>query len=138
MKDLEIARTRLKEENLSLVVVKDGKTIFETKSSGLKGFLQVIELLGKELTESSVADKIMGRAVALLSVYSRVYAVFAVTISEEGIKVLEDNNIPYQFERCVPSVLNSKGDDMCPFEKLTMTYADPAEAYSKLKSLIKT
>lgn len=138
MKDLEIARTRLKEGNLSLVVVKHGKIIFETESSGLKGFLQVIELLGRELVESSVADKIMGRAAALLSVFSCVSAVFAVTISEEGIKVLEDNNIPYQFERCVPSILNSKGNGTCPFEKLTMTFANPAEAYAKLKSLIKT
>jgi len=138
MKDLEIAGIRLKEGNLSFVVVKDGKIIFETKSSGLRSFLQAIELLNKELAESSVADKIMGRAAALLSVYSRVSAVFAVTISKEGINVLEENNIPYQFERRVPNILNSKRDDMCPFEKLTITTTNPAEAYLKLKSLIKT
>ena len=136
--DLEIARNRLKEENLSLVIVKDGKIIFETKSSGLRGFLQAIELFNKRLTESSLADRVMGRAAALLSVYSGVSAVFAVTISEEGIKVLEDNNILYQFENCVPKILNSRGNDMCPFEKLTISITGPAEAYSKLKSLIKT
>jgi hypothetical protein len=138
MKDLEIARIRLKEGNLSLVIAKNGKIIFETRSHGLRGFLQAINLLDKELAESSVADRIMGRAAALLSVYSNVSAVFAVTISKEGIKVLEDNNIPYQFESCVPKILNSKGDDMCPFEKLTITLTNPAKAYSKLKSLIKT
>ena len=138
MKDLEIARIRLKEGNLSLVIAKNGKAIFETRSHGLRGFLQAINLLDKELAESSVADRIMGRAAALLSVYSNVSAVFAVTISEEGIKVLEDNNIPYQFESCVPKILNSKGDDMCPFEKLTITLTNPAKAYSKLKSSIKT
>jgi hypothetical protein len=138
MKDLEIARIRLKEGNLSLVIAKNGKIIFETRSHGLRGFLQAINLLDKELAESSVADRIMGRAAALLSVYSHISAVFAVTISKEGIKVLEDNNIPYQFESCVPKILNSKGDDMCPFEKLTITLTNPAKAYSKLKSLIKT
>jgi len=138
MRDLEVARSKLKGENLSLVIVKDGKIVFKTMSSGIGGFLQAIELLNRELAESSIADKIMGRAAALLSVYSRVSAVFAVTISKEGIKVLEDNDIPYQFERRVPNILNSKGDDMCPFEKLTITITNPAEAYSKLKSLIKT
>jgi len=138
MKDLEIAKVRLSERNLSLVIVKDNKIIFETRSPGLGGFLQAIELLDKELAESSVADKIMGRAAALLSVYSCVSAVFSVTISEEAIKVLEDNGILYQFENRVLKILNFKGDDMCPFEKLTMTLTNPAEAYSKLKSLIKT
>lgn len=138
MKDLETARIRLKEGNLSLVIAKNGKIIFETRSHGLRGFLQAINLLDKELAESSIADRIMGRTAALLSVYSNVSAVFAVTISKEGIKMLEDNNIPYQFESCVPKILNSKGDDMCPFEKLTITLTNPAKAYSKLKSLIKT
>lgn len=138
MKDIEIARIRLKEENLSLVIVKKDKIIFETKSSGIGGFLKAIKLLNKELAESSVADKIVGRAAALLSVYSHVSAVFAVTISEEGIKVFEDNNIPYQFENCVASILNSRGNDVCPFEKLTITLTDPVEAYLKLKSLIGT
>jgi hypothetical protein len=138
MKDLEIARTRLKERSLSLVIVKDGKIIFETKSSGLMGLLQAINLLSKELVESSVADKVIGRAATLLLVYSRVSAVFAVTISEKGIEVLEDNDLPYQFENCVPIILNSKGDDMCPFEKIAIALTNPAEAYLKLKSLIKT
>lgn len=138
MKDLQVARNRLKEGNLSLVVVKGGKVIFETRFSGLRGFLQAINRLNKDLVDSSVADKIMGRAAALLSVYSRVSTMFAVTVSEEGIKVLESNKIPYQFEKCVPKILNSEGNDTCPFEKLTMTFMSPAEAYSKLKSMIKT
>jgi len=138
MKDLEISKARLNQRNFSLVIVKDRKILFETVSSGLWGLLQAIELLDKELAESSVADKVMGRAAALLLVYSCVSAVFAVTISEEGIKVLKDNGILYQFENRVPHILNSEGDDMCPFEKLTITLTNPAETYSRLKSLIKT
>lgn len=136
MRDLEIARKRLKEGNLSLVIAKNEKIIFETKASGLSGFLQAIKLLDKELPNSSIADRVVGRAVALLLAYSHVSAVFAVTISEEGIKVLKDNSIAYYFENCVQKILNSEGCDICPFEKLTLHLA-PAEAYSKLESLIK-
>jgi hypothetical protein len=136
MKDLEIAKRRLKEGDLSFVVVKNGKIIFETNLSGLRGFLQAIKSLDKELTDSSIADRVIGRAAALLSAYSHVSAVFAVTISEEGIKVLKDNNIAYYFENYVQKILNSEKCDMCPFEKLTM-HLTPAETYSKLSSLIK-
>jgi hypothetical protein len=137
MKDLENAKKRLKERNLSLVAVKNEKIIFETKLSGLRGFIQAIKSLDKELTDSSIADRVIGRAAALLSAYSHISAVFAVTISEEGVKVLKDNDIAYCFENCVQKILNSKKCDICPFEKLTMNLT-PAEAYSKLKSLIKT
>ena len=135
MQDLERARQRLKEKNLSLVVVKSGKVIFETESHGIKGSLEAIELLGKELSGSSVADRVVGRAVAFLCVYFQVSAVFAVIISVEGVRVLEDNNVFYQFEKCVPNILNQKRNDICPFEKLALTFATPEEAYRKLRTL---
>ena len=135
MQDLERARLRLEEKNLSLVVVKNGKVIFETESHGIKGFLEATELLGKELIGSSVADRVVGRAVALLFVYFRVSAVFAVIISMEGVRVLEDNNVFYQFEKCVPNILNQKRNDICPFEKLALTFTTPEEAYMKLRKV---
>jgi len=133
MQDLELARLRLEEKNLALVVVKKGKVIFETEFHGINGFVEVIELFGKELAGSAVADRIVGQAVALLFVYSQVSAVFAVTISMEGVRTLEHNDIFYQFEKYVPAVLNQKRDDICPFEKLALTCATPEEAYRKLR-----
>jgi len=134
MQDLKIAKLRLKEGNLTLVIVKEGRVIFETKSQGVSGFLLAIENFGRGLASSSVADKIVGAAAAMLCAYSEVVSVFAVTISEEGMKVLENNNIPYEFESRVPNILNHDRTDICPFEKLAAGSRDPKEAYDKLKS----
>jgi hypothetical protein len=133
-RDLELAKSRLKDRDLTLVIVKEGKVIFETKSQGVGGFLQAIEKLGKRLVASAVADKIVGAAAAMLCAYSEVSSVFAVTISEEGIRVLKDNDIIYQFENEVPNILNHDKTDICPFEKLVIGSRDPKEAYTKLKS----
>jgi hypothetical protein len=133
-RDLELAKSRLKDKDLTLVIVKEGKVIFETRSQGVGGFLQAIEKLGKRLVASAVADKIVGAAAAMLCVYSEVSSVFAVTISEEGIRVLKDNDIIYQFENEVPNILNHYKTDICPFEKLVIGSRDPKEAYTKLKS----
>lgn len=133
-RDLELAKSRLKDRDLTLVIVKEDKVIFETGSQGVGGFLQAIEKLGKRLVASSVADKIVGAAAAMLCVYSEVSSVFAATISEEGIKVLENNQIIYQFENEVPNILNHDKTDVCPFEKLVIGSRDPKEAYTKLKS----
>ena len=133
-RDLEVAKSRLKDRDLTLVIVKEGKVIFETRSQGVGGFLQAIEKLGKGLIASSVADKIVGAAAAMLCVYSEVSSVFAATISEEGIRVLEDNDIICEFENEVPNILNHDKTDICPFEKLVIGSRDPKEAYTKLKS----
>jgi hypothetical protein len=136
MQDLEHAKLRLKEKDLSLVVVRNRKIIFETEFHGIKGFLEATELLGKELAGSSVADKVVGRAVAFLSVYFQISAVFAVVMSGEGARVLEDNNIFYQFEKYVPNILNPRRNDICPFEKLALTFTTPEDAYKKLRACV--
>ncbi len=136
MLDLSLARRRLKEKNLTLSIVKGSKVLFESQSHGIIGLLHAIEKFGKELMESSMADRIVGRAAALLGAYAGVASVFAVTISEEGRKALEDNHIFYRFENRVPNILNYKRTDLCPFEKLTAGLANPKEAYKKIKSFV--
>ncbi len=133
--DLKLAKLRLKERDLALVIVKEGIIIFEDRSQGIDGFLQAIEKLGKSLIASSVADKIVGAAAAMLCVYSGVVSVFAVMISGDGISVLEDNEIAYQFEDRVPSILNLDKTDVCLFEKFAINSRNPKEAYEKLRSL---
>jgi len=132
--DLEFAKLKLIEEDLSLVIVKKGKVIFETKKQSISGFLQAIEKLNRNLVEASVADKIVGVAAAMLCVYSGVSSVFALTVSEGGIRVLEDSNIACQFEKKVSNILNRNKNDVCPFEKLAMDSGSSEEAYVKLKS----
>ena len=133
--DLELAKLKLIEEDLSLVIVKKGKVIFETKKQGISGFLQAIEKLDKNLVAASAADKIVGVAAAMLCVYAGVVSVFALTVSEEGIRVLEDNNVECLFENKVSNILNRSKNDVCPFEKLAISSRNPDEAYVKLKSL---
>lgn len=133
--DLEFAKLKLIEENLSLVIVKKEKVIFETKKQGIGGFLQAIEKLDRDLIGASIADKIVGVAAAMLCVYAGVVSVFARTISKEGTRVLEENNIAYTFEKKVTNILNIYKNDVCPFEKVAMDSRSLDEAYAKLKSM---
>ena len=132
-KDLEIAKMKLIERDLSLVIVKNEKILFKTKKQGVNGFLQAIASLNQELVNASVADKIVGVAAAMLCVYSGISSIFTLTISEGGIKTLEDNNISIVYEEKVSNILNQKKTDVCPFEKLAIGSNTPKEAYEKLK-----
>ena len=132
--DLDIAAKRLNQKNLNLVVVKNGKVLFETESQGLNDLVKAINQLQSSMKGSSVADKIVGRAAALLFVYSGVSAVFAATISDGGIEILDNNNVFHEFEKRVPRILNLKKTDVCPFEKLVAGLSSPEEAYERLKA----
>jgi hypothetical protein len=134
-RDLELAKLKLLKDDLSLVIVKKGEVIFETSKQGISGFLEAIEKQDKDLVAASAADKIVGVAAAKLCVYTGFVSVFAVTISEAGIRVLEDNNIVCLFERKVSNILNRSKTDVCPFEKLAINSGGSDEAYVKLKSL---
>lgn len=135
MQDLDFARQRLKEGELTLVIVKEGEVLFETDSPGIGGFLNAIEAIGKGLSGSSVADRIVGRAIALLCVYSRVKEVFAVVLSREGLKVFEEHGVRCEFENIVPNIRDAKGARTCPYERLASTISSPDEAYEKLRAL---
>jgi hypothetical protein len=131
--ELELAKHKLIKNDLSLVIVKNGQTIFETNKQGVSGFLQAIETLDQHLVGASVADKIVGVAAAMLCVYSNVSSVFALTVSESGFHVLKDNNILCLFEKKVENILNRDKIDVCPFEKLAISSKTPKEAYTKIK-----
>ena len=130
--DLEIAKTKLIKENLSLVIVKNKKVMFKTKKQGINGFLDAIALLNMDLNKSSVADKIIGVAAAMLCVYSGISAVFAQTISESGIKILKEKSIIFSYKKKVSNILDRKKTEVCPFEKIAIKSKTSEEAYDKL------
>lgn len=133
MDDLEAAKRRLKTKNLSLVFVKSSKVIFETDMEGLFGFLKAIDKSGVNLAAASVADRIIGKAAALLCVHSKVKAAFAVTLSTGGLRVLENHQIHCEYENLVPSILNLQQTDQCPFERLVEDVTNPEEAYRSIR-----
>lgn len=136
MRNLDIAKDFLKNRNLSLVFVRDGKVIFESRLSGVAGLIQAIESINGSLHSSSVADKIVGRAAALLLIYSHVSEVYAVTMSKWGLTALEEAGIKAEYDNLVPKILNRRGDDICPFEKISLTVSSPDEAYKMLKAAL--
>ncbi|MGQ9641529.1 MAG: DUF1893 domain-containing protein [Candidatus Bathycorpusculaceae bacterium] len=135
LKDLEIAKNRLKEGNLTLSIVKNGKVLFETASHGVSGFLEAVEKCGDRLEKASVADMIVGKAIALLCLYAKVRALYAVMLSKKAKAVLEENSIYHSWENVVENILGADRESVCPFEKLADEISNPKEAYEKLRAL---
>jgi hypothetical protein len=135
MQDLEIAKKRLSENNLTLAIVKNGEVIFETASHGVSGFLDAVEKLGDKLEGASAADRVVGKAIALLCVYAKVKAAYAITLSKKAKAVFEENMVHHEWNELVRNILDCNRNELCPFEKLAAKISDPKDAYVRLRAL---
>lgn len=135
MQDLEMAKKRINEKGLTLSIVKNTNIIFDSVSHGVTGFLEAVEKLGDKLEGASVADRVAGKAIALLCVYAKVKAVYAITLSKRAKAVFENHAIYHEQDNLVESILDVNKVGICPFEKLATEISDPAEAHERLKAL---
>lgn len=92
---------------------------------------------GVDLAGYSVADTVVGKAVAMLFVKCKVIAVYAKTMSKSGKAVLESNNIFYEYETLTDRIINRAGTDACPMEKAVLNTDDAEEAYVILQETLK-
>jgi len=133
--DLEIAKQLIEKEYLTLCIVKDEHVLFQTSSHGISGFLNAIHLLDGRLADASVADKVVGKAIALLCLYSKVRAVYGNVMSRGAKSLFEENMVRIEYDELVDSILGDCRSGKCPFEALADSISDPEEAYKKLKRL---
>jgi hypothetical protein len=132
IKDLKIAKNRLINKNMTLCIVKGGKILFESRSHGVASFLTAVQEHKGNLERSCVADKIVGKAVALLCVHFKIGAVYADTLSRPAKAMFERCSLYLEYGQLVENVLDAKRTSLCPFERLIRNVLDPGDAYEKL------
>jgi hypothetical protein len=135
MNDLEIAKHMLYKKGLTLAMVKNGEVLFETRSHRISGFLGAIEQFGDELEGASLADRVAGKAIALLCVYVKIKEVYAEVLSKKAKIVFEQNGIPHEWKELVDNILDLNKSGVCPFEKAADGISDPKEAYKMFWAL---
>lgn len=131
-KDVEVAKSLLLARKLTLCVVKHGEILFESRQQGVVSFLEAVKKVGNKLEGASVADKVVGRAVALLCVHSKIRCVFAGILSKGAKAVLESHSVSFESGEVVDSILNVSRNSICPFELLVKDVSDSDEAYVRL------
>jgi len=125
----------LEKVGLSLLIYRGEEVIFSSARTGMKPLLEAIEALGLEpLRGTIVADKVVGRAAALLTVYMDVAEVHAGVVSKTAAEVLRSHGLKYYFGREVDSIKRQDGVIICPFERLVQEISDPQEAYERIRA----
>ncbi|MBU5677155.1 DUF1893 domain-containing protein [Alkaliphilus sp. MSJ-5] len=137
MSDRILAQNKLTEGEYSCVLVKDGNIIMTSYDKGIKPLLTKLIEDEKFLENAVLADKVIGKAAALLSIFGGIKSVYAHVISDCAKMILEKNGIDVEYNRIVPYIMNKDGTDKCLMEKLIDDIEDPAEAFTVFKNFFK-
>jgi len=123
----------------SLMIYSDGRLIFQSASKGIRPHLEAIETHGEALRGTLMVDKIVGRAAALLILYSGAAEAQAHVLSRPGRQVLDMYGLPTSYVELVDHIKMKDGSIYCPFERMVQGVTDPDEAYAaiveKMRSL---
>ena len=100
-----------------------------------KGIAPLVRLIGagRDLTGFSAADKIVGKAAAMLFIKAKVCAVYGQVMTDEARTLLLAGGITCRSGELTEKIINRKGTDLCPMEKAVAALQDPEEAFAVIR-----
>ena len=131
MYDMQALRDMVEQGGFTCAIAK-GEKLFTSTLRGIRPLLDLIGS-GEDFSGGIAADKIVGRAAALLYAHMGIQEVYAGVLGEGGLAVLHKHNIAAQFGTLAERIINRVGTDICPMERASENISDPAEAYFILK-----
>jgi hypothetical protein len=134
--DLKLAESLLTEEDLNLVIVKEGQVLLSSAEHGVAPFFRAAQTMASSLHGAVAADHIVGLAVAMLCIHTHIAAVYAGTASQGALDTLSRQGVPVVCGNVVPYIRNNDGTGLCPFEKLAQDSGDPARLFSALEAIL--
>ena len=133
--DLKIAAKLLEEEGHALVVVRDGRVLLSSRMPGVSSLLDALE--NNLLPGASVADKVFGRAAAMIAVQGEVTAIHSPLMSQGATEVLTDAGILYSAGATIPTIRNRENTGACPIEAATEFTVVPEKGVNAVRQLLK-
>lgn len=134
MSDLTRAKELLKGGNITLTLVR-GEEQYTSDLRGIRPLLELAEA-GKHFQGWTAADKIVGKAAAMLYVCLGVKEVYGEVASRAALEVLSAYGIPLTYETLAEKIINRRGDGICPMEATVEDIRLPQEAPAALRATI--
>ena len=124
----------LLKENHTLVIYKNNASVITSNDRGVNSLIKLIKEDKSQLSGSLIADKVIGKAAALLMIYAGVKEIYAPIISKPALQTLLKHNVKVYYNKEVERIINRKGDGLCPMETLCLDIEKPDEAYLLLST----
>jgi len=136
MNDLERAIRVYNLGDYAFVIVKNGSVLATGTHEGIGELLDAVGQYGATLHGAALADKIVGKAVAMVAAYAGIAQIYTPLGSQAASDFLQAHSIPFRAERLVPLIRNKRNDGPCPMERLTLPLTEPADAVAALQAFV--
>ncbi len=130
--DLCVAKSALSGHSIALC---KGSSVIVDDKHGIRPMLDYIAQ-NVDLSGYSVADIVVGKAVATLFVYSKITAVYARVLSKSAFDYLTEHGVVVEYDTLALNISNRSGDGICPMELCVEDIDDAKEAYIALKNKV--
>jgi len=131
LKDLMFAKKILVEKSANLVVVRKERILYVGFSKGLNDLAKIVLKNPCMLEDSSIADRVVGKAAVIIYSINRAKSVYAQLLSKYGLEELKNGGIETYYDELV-AYIEAPGGGICPFERLVLYLDDREEAYRAL------
>lgn len=132
MTDLEHARQLLAADHHTCVLVR-GDLVITSSQPGISPMLDFIDN-GQDLAGASAADRIIGKAAAMLFTLAGVTALYGEVVSQAAVDFCKAHDIPLSYGTLAPHIINRQGTGVCPMEATVATIDDLPTAFTALKA----
>lgn len=119
--DVNLAMKALKQDRLTLAISKGGNIIFTSRNRGVLDLYCLMKQNTDILNGASAADKVVGKAAAMLYAVSGIHELYADNLSRGAASILRDAGVKVQYRNIIPFVMNRDRTGMCPVERLANT-----------------
>ncbi len=136
MNDLQIAKEELLKGH-SLAIVKEGIVLARKNGNWVNPIVEAFDKLREKMHGSSVADRVIGKAAAVICIYAGAKEVYTPLISEPGKLALEKASIKAEYENIIPGILNPNKTGLCLAEEKLIDVDDPLAGMEILWDLLK-
>ena len=134
MKDLEKAKALLlaPDSTYTCVLCRDDEQ-YTSEEKGIAPMMRFLDS-GTRLDGFCAADRIVGKAAAMLMVLSGARACHGQTMSQAAVDFLQQHRVAVTYQTCVPKIINRTGDGICPMEQAVLELTDPQDAPQAIRN----
>lgn len=132
MKALQRAVSLLHRESYTCVLC-DRDRVLTSRKRGILPLLERCEE-GECCAGVSVADRVVGKAAAMLLVLMQAQEVYSDVMSTSARDYLLQHGICAQCSTLVPEILDCTGKHSCPMEQTVAALTDPADAPAAIRA----
>lgn len=133
---LKTAINILDEQQKSCVILDENGEVRTSDAIGIKPLMTELRVNKQAFAGCVIADKVIGKAAALMAVLGKAEAVYGRIMSRNAEEFLKNAGMEYRYGELVPYIENRTKDGRCPMEETVLEIDSPLEAFEALEKTI--